>query len=158
MLSLEQLKLALKKLHKIPRLNGHILTKPKSVLEHSARVAILYHYLGGKEVFPALMHDYSEAVLGFDPPSPIKDKIPGIREFEKLPENHIPFADENEYVVCKIADNLELLLDIKEQQQLGNSTPEIMEMHDLVLEELMERAAKVNRKAEIKKLIQKLIS
>jgi 5'-deoxynucleotidase YfbR-like HD superfamily hydrolase len=157
-MTLDQLKLALRKLHKIPRLNGHILTKTKSVLEHSARVAMIYQFLGGKEVFQALMHDYSEAVLGFDPPSPIKEKIPAIREFENLPENKIPFEDKNEYLICKIADSLELLLDIKEQQQLGNSTPEIMEMHDQVLEELMEKAAALGRKNEIKKLIQKLIS
>lgn len=153
-----QLKLALKRLHRIPRFNSYIMTKPKSVLEHSARTAILYHFLGGKEIFPALMHDYSEAVLGFDPPSPIKEQIPEIKAFELKPENCIPFEDEKEKDLCKLCDGIELLLDLKEQQQLGNTTPELLNIYDDVLQEVMDKAKKLGKRSEIKKLINDLIS
>jgi len=154
----KQLKMAMKRMHRIPRFNSYIMTKPKSVLEHSARTAILYHFLGGKEVWPTLMHDYSEAVLGFDPPSPIKEQIPEIKAFELKPENCFPFEDEKEKDLCKLCDGIELLLDLKEQQQLGNNTPELIDIYDEVLQEVMGKAQKLGRKTEIKKLINDLIS
>lgn len=157
-MTLEQLKLSLKRLHRIPRFNSYTMTKPKSVLEHSARTAILFHYLGGKELIQALMHDYSEAVLGFDPPSPIKEQIPAIKEFELRPENCIPFEQEKEKELCKLCDGVELLLDLKEQQQLGNNTPELLNIYDDVLQEVMDKAKKLDRRNEIKKLINSLLS
>jgi len=158
MLTLSQLKIAMKRLHRIPRFNSYIMTKPKSVLEHSARVAIIYHYLGGKEIFQALMHDYSEAVMGFDPPSPIKELIPEIKAFELLPDNCFLFTEDKEKDLCKLCDGIELLIDLKEQQQLGNNTPELINIFDDVLVEVMDKAKKLGRRTEVKKLINDLIS
>lgn len=155
--SFPKLKQAIKRLHRVTRFTSYTMIKPKSVLEHSARVAMIYQYLGGTEVFAALMHDVSEAFLGFDCPSPIKAQIPGIKEFELLPDHCVPFLDEGEKKLCKLCDGIELLIDLKEQQSLGNRTPELMSIHDEVLDEVMERAKELGRKSEIKKLIQDLI-
>lgn len=155
-MTLDKLKAAVKKLHRIQRFTSYTMLKPKSVLEHCARVAIIYEYLGGKEVFAALMHDLPEAFLGFDPPSPIKAKIPAIKEFERLDEHCVKFQDEAEEKLCKLADGMELLLDLKEQQQLGNQTPELLDVHDEVLQEVMDRANALGKKSEVKKLLKEL--
>lgn len=151
-----KLKQVINRLHRVSRFTSYTMIKPKSVLEHSARVAMLYQYLGGKEVFAALMHDMSEAFLGFDCPSPVKAKIPAIKEFELLPEHSIQFISDDEKKLCKLCDGIELLIDLKEQQSLGNQTTELMEIYDQVIEEVMERAKALGRKSEIKKLIQEL--
>lgn len=153
MISDIQLKIILKRLHRIPRFNSYIMTKPKSVLEHSARTAIIYQYLGGKELLPALLHDMSEGFLGFDPPSPIKADIPGIKEYESRPEHQLPFSNDLEKDLCKLADEMELLLDLKEQQSLGNSTQELLDIYDNVLEEVMEKAKKLGKKTIVKKIL-----
>lgn len=154
-LTIDQLKLS-NQLHKIPRFNSYTLTKAKSVLEHSARVAFIYEYLGGTDVLAALAHDLSEAALGFDPPSPIKKAIPEIKTFEKKYE--IAFSTTEQKALCKLADGIELILDLIEQQQLGNRTPALIDVYDEVLEETMERAKQLGRKSEIKKLIKDLTS
>lgn len=155
MITLEHLKLA-SKLHRIPRFNSYTLTKAKSVLEHSARVAFIYEYLGGTDLLAALSHDLSEAALGFDPPSPIKKLIPGIKEYEE--QFQPKFTDQEQKDLCKLADGIELILDLIEQQQLGNHAPQLLDIYNEVLEETMERAKKLGKKAEVKKLMKDLTS
>lgn len=154
-MNLEQLKLGMG-LHRIRRFSSHTMTEPKSVLEHVARTAFIYAYLGGKDILAALSHDNSEAALGFDPPSPIKKEIPAIKEYEL--KFKMPFSSEDEEALCKLADGLELILDLIEQQQLGNRTPKLLDVYNEVLEETMDRARKLGKKLEVKKLLKELTS
>ena len=56
-----------------------------SVAEHSLRVAQCVADLGGtlQEQFYALNHEGNEALLGFDPPSPMLKLLPDLRELKR---------------------------------------------------------------------------
>lgn len=109
-LSLEQLKLALN-LHNVNRFQAHRMLQPKSVAEHSLRVGAIYNYLGGNELMPALFHDLEESITG-DLPSPIKKDLQGLEKYEAMRPQ---FEDAKEKRLGKLADKLELILDLQEQ-------------------------------------------
>lgn len=109
-ISFEQLKLALS-LHNIQRFQTHRIVKPKSVAEHSFRVAAIYTFLGGKDYLAALFHDIEESITG-DIPGPVKPLLQGLQQFESL---RPVFSNEREKQICKVADKMELVLDLGEQ-------------------------------------------
>lgn len=139
-------------LHKVSRFQTYLLNQPKSVAEHSARVAMLYAFLGGKEILPALMHDSEEAITS-DIPGPIKKDLIGLEKYTE--EYRIPFKDPAEKELCKLADILELVLDLLEQQQLGNQNPKLMDVYEETLSDVIERAKKLGKKGEVNKILRK---
>lgn len=56
-----------------------------TVAEHSVRVADCVHDLGGSplEQFQAINHEGDEALLGFDPPSPMLRLLPDLRDLKQ---------------------------------------------------------------------------
>lgn len=137
-------------LHKVRRFQTYLLTAPKSVAEHSARVAMLYSYLGGKEVLPALMHDAEESITS-DIPGPLKKHLTGLEPF--VEKYRVAFEDPKEKDLCKLADLLELVLDLIEQQLIGNSSPDLMAVYEETLEEVLNKASKLNKKTDVKKIL-----
>jgi 5'-deoxynucleotidase YfbR-like HD superfamily hydrolase len=152
MLTFEQLKLALK-LHIIQRFQTHRLQQRKSVGEHSFRVAVIYDYLGGTETIAALCHDIEEAETG-DIPSPAKAHIKGLEYFEKLrPE----FKDKTQKKLAKLADKLELVLDLREQlDDVGKLPKRLMEIYEEELELVYDLAKELNKIKEVKQLLKDL--
>jgi len=152
MLTLEQLKLALN-LHNVRRFQTHRLQASKSVAEHSFRVASLYAYLGGKEVLPALMHDIEEAETG-DLPSPIKKHLTGLERYEVL---RPVFENKNEGRLGKLADKLELVLDLREQlEDVGRLPKRLMDIYETELEMAMDIAKELGIAKEVKKLLKEI--
>lgn len=148
----EQLKLALN-LHNIRRFQTHRLQVPKSVAEHSFRVAAIYAFLGGKELLPALTHDIEEALTG-DIPSPLKKELTGLERYEKMrPE----FESAQEKKLAKVADKLELVLDLREQlEDTGRLPRRLMEIYESELEAAMDLAKELDKAKEVKALLREL--
>lgn len=151
-MNLDQLKAAMS-LHLIDRFATHSINYRKSVAEHSFRVALLYSYLGGTEVLSALTHDSEESVTG-DIPSPTKKHLSGLESLEK--HYRVNFQDPKEKDLCKLCDELELVLDLIEQQQSGNNSPKLMNIYDEALDSVREKAKQLNKLSEVKKLIKEL--
>lgn len=152
MLTLEQLKLAMS-LHNIQRFQTHRLQSPKSVAEHSFRVGMLYAYLGGKEYIPAFGHDLEEAITG-DLPSPVKKHLKGLEEFEKIRPQ---FLNTEEKKLSKIADKLELLLDLKEQlNDTGRLPKKLMDIYETEMEMLFDLSKDSGKLKEVKQLLKEL--
>lgn len=152
MLSLEQLKLALS-LHNIQRFQTHRMQMPKSVAEHSLRVATLYAYFGGKELLPTLLHDLEESITG-DLPSPIKKDIKGLEKFEEI---RPPFEDPKEKRLAKLCDKLELLLDLQEQLDDNGRLPKkLMLIYEDEKELIYDIAKELGKLSEVKKLLRDL--
>lgn len=72
-------------LSRICRFGGRT-AEPYSVAEHSVRVAYCVEALGGSalEQFQALNHEGDEALLGFDPPSPLLRLLPDLKALKRL--------------------------------------------------------------------------
>jgi hypothetical protein len=152
MMNLEQLKLALN-LHCIKRFQTHRLQMPKSVAEHSFRVAALYAYLGGKELLAALLHDAEEAMTG-DLPSPIKKELQGLEKFEALRPQ---FEDVEEKKLGKLCDRLELVLDLREQlEDTGKLPRRLMTIYEDEMEKVLEVAREIGKTKEVKKLLREV--
>lgn len=151
-LNLEQLKLALG-LHNVQRFQTHRLQIPKSVAEHSFRVGALYSFLGGKELKPAFFHDLEEAITG-DLPSPIKKDLQGLDKFEAIrPE----FEDQREKKLGKLADKLELVLDLQEQlDDTGRLPKKLMIIYEDEKDLVFELAKELGKLSEVKKLLRDL--
>ena len=148
-MTLDQLKLALN-LHNIRRFPTHRLMQPKSVAEHSFRVGALYAYLGGTEIIAALCHDIEEAITG-DLPSPIKKDLQGLEKFEAL---RPAFFDTHQKKLGKLADKLELVLDLKEQLEDSGRLPKrLMDIYEDELEMAMDLAKELGKTKEVKQLI-----
>lgn len=153
MLSLDQLKLALN-LHVIRRFQTHRLQQPKSVAEHSFRMAAIYSYLGGKELLPAMLHDLEESVTG-DLPSPIKKDLKGLEKYESLRPN---FETDAEKKLAKVADKLELLLDLREQlEDTGRLPKRLLEVYEAEMETVLDLAKELGKSKEVKKLLKDLV-
>lgn len=152
MLTLSQLKLILN-LHNIRRFQTHRLQSPKSVAEHSFRMGMLYSFLGGKEMIPALGHDAEEAITG-DIPSPAKKHIKGLEYFESM---RPAFEDEKEKRLAKLADKLELVLDLREQLEDNGKLPKrLMQVYEDELELVHEIAKELGKSKEVKQLLKDL--
>lgn len=151
-LTLEQLKLALN-LHNVKRFQAHRMLQPKSVAEHSLRVGAIYSFLEGKELMPALFHDLEESVTG-DLPSPIKKDLQGLEKFEAL---RPPFEDAKEKKLGKLADKLELILDLQEQlDDTGVLPRKLRSIFDDEKELAFEIAKDLGKLSEVKKLLKDL--
>lgn len=72
-------------LSRICRFGGRT-AEPYSVAEHSVRVAYCVEALGGNalEQFAAINHEGDEALLGFDPPSPLLCLLPDLKSLKRL--------------------------------------------------------------------------
>lgn len=151
-MNLEQLKLALN-LHCIRRFQTHRLQLPKSVAEHSFRMALIYAYLGGKEIVPALAHDLEESITS-DIPSPVKKELKGLEKFESLrPE----FQDLTEKRLAKLADKLELVFDLREQlDDTGKLPRKLMQIYEDELDAALDIAKELGKSKEVKKLLKEL--
>jgi len=148
-LTLEQLRLALN-LHNVQRFQAHRMVQPKSVAEHSFRVASIYTYLGGKEIIPSMMHDIEESLTG-DLPSPIKKDIQGLEKFEALRPQ---FEDPKEKKLSKIADKLELILDLQEQlDETGVLPKKLRIIYEDEKELVFDIAKDLNKLKEVKQLL-----
>lgn len=151
-LTLEQLKLALN-LHNVRRFQAHRMVQAKSVAEHSFRVASVYAYLGGKEILPAMLHDLEESITG-DLPSPIKKDIKGLEKFEAV---RPPFEDPIEKKLGKLADKLELILDLQEQlDETGVLPRSLRRIYDDEKELAFEIAKEIGKLKEVKQLLRDL--
>lgn len=152
MLTKEQLKLAMN-LHVVRRFQTHRLQQAKSVAEHSFRVAVLYAYLGGTEILPALLHDAEESITG-DIPSPAKKLLKGLEHFEAM---RPPFSEPLQKRLGKLADKLELVLDLREQLEDNGKLPKrLMQVYEDELEQVYEIAKEVNKQKEVKQLLKEL--
>jgi len=151
-MNLDQLKLALN-LHCVRRFQTHRMQQPKSVAEHSFRVAALYAFFGGKELLPALMHDAEEAITG-DLPSPIKKEITGLDKFENLRPQ---FQDDTEKKLGKLCDRLELVLDLREQlEDAGKLPKKLMTIYEDELERTFDLARELGKVKEVRKLLKEV--
>jgi 5'-deoxynucleotidase YfbR-like HD superfamily hydrolase len=140
-------------LHCVRRFQTHRLQAPKSVAEHSFRVAALYAYLGGTEILAALLHDAEEAITG-DLPSPIKKTLTGLEKYEALRPQ---FQNENEKRLGKLADRLELVLDLREQlEDTGKLPKRLMTIYEDELEASLELARELGKIKEVKKLLREI--
>jgi len=148
-MDIDQLKAGLS-LHKVSRFQTYLLAQPKSVAEHSFRVGLLYSYLGGTEILAAFGHDLEEAITS-DIPGPIKAELSGLDKY--IDKYRLVFSEKKEKDLCKLADLLELVLDLIEQQMLGNQSPDLMGVYEDTLEEVMDRAKKLGLKTEVRKII-----
>jgi 5'-deoxynucleotidase YfbR-like HD superfamily hydrolase len=151
-LTKEQLKLALN-LHNIRRFQTHRLQVPKSVAEHSFRVAAIYAFLGGKEILPAMLHDIEESITG-DVPSPVKKDLQGLEKYEAMRPS---FEAASEKKLGKVADKLELVLDLREQlEDTGRLPRRLMEIYESELEAAMDLAKELDKAKEVKALLKEL--
>lgn len=148
----EQLKLALN-LHNIRRFQTHRLQVPKSVAEHSFRVAAIYAFLGGKEILPAMLHDIEESITG-DVPSPVKKDLQGLEKYEAMRPT---FESSTEKKLGKVADKLELVLDLREQlEDTGRLPRRLMDIYESELEAAMDLAKELDKAKEVKALLKDL--
>lgn len=151
-MTLDQLKLAMG-LHNVRRFQTHRLQSPKSVAEHSFRVATIYDFLGGTELIAALCHDIEEALTS-DIPSPIKKELQGLEKFEALRPQ---FMDPLQKRLGKLADKLELVLDLREQlEDTGRLPKKLMRIYEDELEIAMEIARELGKTKEVKKLLREI--
>ena len=149
MLTVEQLKLALS-LHNIRRFQTHRLQAPKSVAEHSFRMGMIYSFLGGKELIAAFGHDLEESITG-DLPSPIKKDIQGLEKFEALRPS---YQDPLEKKLGKLADKLELVLDLQEQlDDTGILPKKLRTIYEDEKELAFDIAKDLNKLKEVKQLL-----
>lgn len=152
MLTLEQLKLSLS-LHNIRRFQTHRLQSPKSVAEHSFRMGMIYSYLGGKELIAAFGHDAEESLTG-DLPSPIKKDLQGLEKFESLRPQ---FQDSMEKQLGKLADKLELVLDLQEQlDDTGMLPKKLRTIYEDEKELVFDIAKDLGKLTDVKKLLKEL--
>jgi len=152
MINLEQLKLAMN-LHNVQRFQTHRLQQPKSVAEHSFRVFFIYAYLGGKELIAAAGHDLEEAETG-DIPSPAKKKMSGLDKFEAMRPQ---FEDAKEARLGKLADKLDLVLDLREQlEDTGTLPRKLRTIYEDELELVMDIAKELGKVKEVKQLLKDL--
>lgn len=152
MLTLEQLKLALN-LHNIRRFQTHRMQASKSVAEHSFRMAVVYTYLGGTEILAALSHDIEEAHTG-DLPSPIKKHLKGLEYFEAMRPQ---FQDLMQQKLGKLADKLELILDLREQlEDTGRLPKKLMDIYETELDAAKDIAKELGKLKEVNKLLKEL--
>lgn len=151
-MTLEQLKLAMN-LHNVRRFQTHRLQASKSVAEHSFRVAAIYAYLGGVEVLEAMCHDIEEALTG-DLPSPIKKELKGLEKFEDM---RPAFKDKREARLGKLADKLELVLDLREQlEDVGRLPRRLMDIYENELDSAKEIAKELGITKEMNKLLKEV--
>ena len=151
-MTLEQLRLAMN-LHNIRRFQTHRLQSPKSVAEHSFRMGMIYEYLGGKELIAAFGHDLEEAITG-DLPSPIKKDLKGLDKYEDMRPK---YEDKREARLGKLADKLELVLDLQEQLDDNGRLPKkLMLIYEDEKELALEIAKEIDKVQEVKKLLRDL--
>lgn len=151
-LTLEQLKLSLN-LHNVKRFQAHRMLQPKSVAEHSFRVGVIYTYLGGIEPIPSFLHDAEESITG-DLPSPIKKDLTGLEKYEAMRPQ---FKDPGEKKLSKLADKLELILDLQEQlDDTGILPKKLRNIYDDEKELVFDLAKDLGKITEVKKLLKDL--
>lgn len=148
MLSLEQLKLALK-LPNISRAVIHQIVPAFKLAEHSIRVHALYKYLGGKDDEAALYHDLNEVFTG-DIPSPAKKHLTGLDYFESQQPQ---FSDPVEKRLCKLCDKLCLVLQLK---PYVNFSSEVLSIYQEELDTLMDISRELSKTREVKKLLKEI--
>jgi len=152
MINLKQLKLALN-LHNIKRFQTHRMMQSKSVAEHSFRVAAIYAYLGGTEVLSAMLHDLEEAETG-DLPSPVKKHLKGLEYFESLRPT---FTDDREKRLAKLADKLDLVLDLREQlDDVGKLPRRLMSIYEEEMEMALDIAKELGKLKDVKDLLKEI--
>lgn len=140
-------------MHVVRRFQTHRLQQPKSVAEHSFRVAAIYAYLGGTEVLQAMLHDIEESITS-DIPSPVKKNLKGLEEYEAM---RLPFSSAEEKKLGKIADKLELVLDLREQlEDTGRLPRSLMEIYENELEQILDLSKELGKLKEVKKLLKEL--
>lgn len=144
-----QLKLALN-LHNIQRFQTHRLQVRKSVAEHSFRALAIYVALGGTDLMAMAFHDIEESITG-DIPGPIKKHISGLDIFENLRPD---FSSYEEKRLGKLADKLELVLDLQEQHDDSGTLPTKLR---LIYEEEKQMAEDIARELGILSKTRKLL-
>lgn len=116
-------------------------------------MGMIYAYLGGKELIAAFGHDTEEAITG-DLPSPIKKDLQGLEKFENMRPS---YQDPNEKKLGKLADKLELVLDLQEQlDDTGRLPKKLMIIYEDEKEMVLEIAKELGKLAEVKKLLRDL--
>jgi len=151
-MNLDQLKMAMN-LHNVRRFQTHRLQASKSVAEHSFRVAALYAFFGGKEILPALLHDIEESITS-DIPSPVKKNLKGLEIYEAMRPQ---FEDIKEQRLGKLADKLELVLDLREQlSDVGRLPKGLMDIYEAELELALDIAKELGIAKEVKKLLKEI--
>lgn len=152
-LNLDQLKLALN-LHNVKRFQTHRMQQQKSVAEHSFRMGLIYTWLGGKELEAAFLHDCEESVTS-DIPSPVKKHLQGLEYFEKMRPS---FESTEEKRLAKLADKLELVLDLREQlEDIGRLPRRLMEVYETEFELAMDIAKELGKTKEVKQLLKEVV-
>lgn len=152
MIDLPQLKLALR-LRNVSRFQTHRLQVNQKVDQHSFRATAIYSYLGGKELEAMLFHDLEESVTG-DLPTPVKKEIQGLEKFEALRPQ---FEDAQEKKLGKLADLLELVIDLREQLlEVGRLPPALMEIYEAELDRAKDLAKGLNKTSEVNKLLREI--
>lgn len=152
MLTLEQFKLAMS-LRNVSRFQTHRLQHRQMVDQHSFRAVAIYIYLGGKELIPMIFHDIDEAITG-DLPSPIKKDLQGLEKFEAV---RPPFQEPLEKRLGKLADKLELILDLQEQlDDTGILPKKLRQIYEDEKEAAFDIAKELNKITEVKKLLKDL--
>jgi len=151
-LTLEQFKLALT-LRNVTRFQTHRLQHRQMVDQHSFRATAIYIYLGGVEIVPMLFHDLNEAVTG-DLPSPIKKDLQGLEKFEDLQPG---FTDPAQKRLGKLADKLELVLDLREQlEDVGKLPKRLMSIYEDELDKALDIAKEIGKIKEVKHLLKEI--
>jgi 5'-deoxynucleotidase YfbR-like HD superfamily hydrolase len=152
MLTIEQLKHAMN-LRNVSRFQTHRLQHRQMVDQHSFRATLIYVFLGGKELMPMLLHDLSETITG-DLPSPIKKDLKGLEKFEEIEPK---FQDSQEKRLAKVADKLELVLDLREQlNDIGKLPKRLMDIYETELENALDIAKELGKAKEVKQLLKEL--
>lgn len=140
-------------LHNVRRFQTHRLQASKSVAEHSFRVAALYAYLGGREVLPAMLHDIEESITS-DIPSPVKKNLKGLEIYEEMRPQ---FEDKKEQRLGKLADKLELVLDLREQlEETGRLPKRLMDIYENELDLTKEIAKELGISKDLTKLLKEI--
>jgi 5'-deoxynucleotidase len=121
---------------RVVRYHTQYLTRPETVAEHvfgvlNILVIMTEGQLSATLLKAALAHDSGEYISG-DVPSPVKRRVPGMREAVNLIENGAAGAiyydaaggppTEWEHTLLKVADNLDGLLKCAEERAMGNYT------------------------------------
>ena len=152
-MTIDQLKASLS-LDNVQRWQKHRKDNKKAVAIHAYKAALLYAYLGGKDIISMLTHDNDEVFTG-DIPSPAKKHIRGLEYFKKA---CVPFSCDYEKKLGKIADLLELVLELKEDlEQYGHLPKNLRSVYRQETKKLLQLAKAINKDKEVKYLLKEVV-
>lgn len=152
-MNIEQLRASLS-LDNVQRWQKHRKDNKKPVAVHAYKAALLYLFLGGKDIEAMLTHDNDEAFTG-DIPSPAKKHISGLEYFKKA---CVGFSSDYEKKLGKIADLLELIIELKEDlEQYGHLPRKLQSVYEEELDRVLELASEIGKIKEVKYLLKEVV-